>query len=373
MSGDRAVGVALARLVEQGVLSGAQRDAVVAEVARERADRASGGRWLAEVAAYAGAGLVLGGVVLLLDSAWDDLGKVAQLGVMAVVIVGLVAGGYAVAGGRAALFRGRASAVGAGAAGGSAAAEHGPGVPDSVPAGPDSGAGAIDRGRTSVAPPGSARARLGSALFALAAVCVAIFVGMALDGSSGEDWVWPVTAGLIAAVAGYAALPSFVGLFACAGFAPAAVAGVLDRFDGSHDVVFGLALLVLAGIWFAVSFFGYAEPTWAGYTAAVLTGLAGAQTAGDAGRPWAYGLTVLVAAVCFGLYGLRRHSVLVIGGALALAIGASTAVWDWTGGTAAAFVIVLIVGAVVLGAGVALLVREPRALREQRSDTGTPG
>ncbi|MEU0541022.1 DUF2157 domain-containing protein [Nocardia sp. NPDC005978] len=463
MAGDRSVGVALARLVERGVLTAGQRDAVVAEIDRVRDSRGAGVRWGAEVAAYAGAGLVLGGVVLLLDSAWEDLGRVAQLGVMAVVIAGLIAGGYLVAGGRAGLFRGfdtgrtvrrgldsgpgRSESAPAGI-GGATAAPGGPreesggsreesggsreesggsreesggprgesggpreesgdlreesgdlrgesggprGESDGVrgesgdlrgdPDGPRGESGGARResggapvaleptsggGGASSPGPGTSRVRLGAALFALAAGCVAVFVGIAVNGEAGDVWVWPVVAGLVAAVVGYAALPSVVGLLVCAGFAPAAWAGVLDAAGGSHDVVFGAGLLVLAGIWFGVAYFGFAVPAWAGYAAGIVTGLIGAQTAGDAGRPWAYGLTGLVAVACFALYRVRRSAVLVLGGALALAIGVSTAVWDWTGGTAAAFVIVLLVGAVVLGAGVALLVRE-------RGDTGTPG
>ncbi|MFE6862518.1 hypothetical protein [Nocardia sp. NPDC057668] len=350
---------------------------------------------------------MLGGVVLLLDSAWEDLGRVAQLGVMAVVIAGLIAGGYLVAGGRAGLFRGfdtgrtvrrevdsgsgRKESAPAGIGG--ATAEPGgpreesggprgesdgvrgdPGVPRGESGGARGESGGVPAaleptsggGGASSPGPGTSRGRLGSALFALAAGCVAVFVGIAVNGEPGDVWVWPVVAGLVAAVVGYVALPSVVGLLVCAGFAPAAWVGVLDAAGGSHDVVFGAGLLVLAGIWFGVAYFGFAVPAWAGYAAGIVTGLIGAQTAGDAGRPWAYGLTGLVAVACFALYRVRRSAVLVLGGALALAIGVSTAVWDWTGGTAAAFVIVLLVGAVVLGAGVALLVRE-------RGDTGTPG
>lgn len=330
---DRSVVAALARLVEQGVLTEEQREAVIVAVARERATKETGGRWIAEIAAYAGAGLLLGGFVLLLSSSWSDLDLTAQVSTLALVTVVLVVGGYALAGGLSALFvRGGAAQ--------------------------------------------SVAARLGAALFALAAVCVsALFARLLGDMDSPTSWVWAVLAGLVVAVIGYAALPSLVGLLTCAVFAPVVVAGFLLDIVKVDDLAIDLGVVAVGGIWFAVSRFGFAEPTWAGYSVAIVTGLAGALIAGEEATPWAYGLAFLVAVACFALYATQRTSVLVLGGAVALAIAVSIAVWDWTGGGTATFLIVLLAGALVLGFGITRLVghRDGTPAAQVGDRKGTPG
>src|SRR6266568_2245452 len=97
MTDDQRVGAALGRLVDEGVLSAAQRDAVVAALAQQRV-RPPVGRLLAEIAAYAGAGLLLGGIVLLMDSAWDKLDRLGQVLALAFVTAVLVVGGVVLAG-----------------------------------------------------------------------------------------------------------------------------------------------------------------------------------------------------------------------------------------------------------------------------------
>lgn len=310
---ERRVEAALERLVDDGVLTPDQRDAVATAIARERAAVAPP-RLFAEIAAYAGAGLVLGGILLLLNSSWNDLDTFGRTMTLLVLAIGLIVGGIALAG-RSALFT------------------RGPGA-QSVPQ------------------------RLAAALFVLAALCVAALVGTFID-DHGEDsaWVWATTAALVVAALGYAALPSLVGLLATGFFAGCAVSGLLSEVADVADVWVGIGLVVLGGIWFALSRFGLAAPSWAGYGTAIVTALAGAQVAGFDQVGWAYGLSVVVALLCFTLYATERHPILVLGGGVAIAVAVSEAAWELSDHAVEAAAAVSISGAMVLAVGAALLIR----------------
>ncbi|WP_435593504.1 DUF2157 domain-containing protein [Nocardia sp. bgisy118] len=265
------VGTALRRLVDEGVLTEAQRDAVAAEVAAEEAAaRPSPGKLVAEVAAYAGAGLLLGGLVLFLEASWGDLAQASRVAILAAVAIGLALGGIALAG-RASLFR---------------------------------------------SPVPTARTRLAAVLFALAAAALAGAVGAGIDDSgSDEAWVLAVCAGLVAAVLGYVALPSVVGMLACAGFAVPVVGGVLGTLLELDELWVGLGFFALGMVWFGLTRAGAFVEFWAGYAIAIALALLGAQWVDFEGRGVSAGLTVLVAIACFALYATHRSPVLVIGGA----------------------------------------------------------
>ncbi|NNH70324.1 DUF2157 domain-containing protein [Nocardia uniformis] len=316
MTDERRLGAALGRLVDEGVVTPAQRDAVAAAVAEERPGGGSLTRLFAEIAAYAGAGLVLGGIILLLDSTWDELDRLGQLITLTVLAVGLTVGGMLLAGGRSGLFV------------------------------RDAGARTVPM-------------RLAAVLFLLAALCVTAIVGTVADENGAEHaWLWAVTAGLVATAVGYAALPSLVGLLGTALFAGLTVGGSLREVVDAGDPWVGIGLVALGGIWFALSRSGHAAPPWAGYSIAIATALIGAQIAGYNQTAWTYTLTVLVAVVCFALYAGDRHGVLIIGGGAALALAVSQSVWDWSDHAAGGALTVLISGAIVLGVGAVLLLRD---------------
>ncbi|TQM28495.1 DUF2157 domain-containing protein [Nocardia bhagyanarayanae] len=315
MAYEQRVGAALRRLVDGGVLSAEQRDAVLAAVAAEEAAaRPSGGKLLAEVAAYAGAGLLLGGVMLFLGAAWDDLARTGRVAVLAAVAVGLVFGGVVLAG-RAALFH---------------------------------------------APAPSPRVRLAAVLFALAAAAVAGAVGSGIeDTGSDEAWVVAVGAGLVVAVAGYLALPSVVGMLACAAFSGPFVAGVLGEVIDLDDFWVGFGVFVLGSAWLLLAARGALVEAWAGYLLGIALALLGAHLV-DFGRElWSAGLTALVAVLCFALYPTRRSPMLIIGGAGAVTLAIVDAVPELSDGLGAAG-FVLIIGAVLVAAGAIALTRSPR-------------
>lgn len=319
---------ALADLVRRGVLDETQLGAVVTALAKPE-PRPTPARLLAEIAAYAGAGLLLSGVVLVLAESWDDMAKLGRFVLFVLVAVGVTVAGVATAGGWSMLFR---------------------------PA-----------WRRPASTGHTARTRLAAVFFALAAVSIAAAAGAILDdGNDTTDltWVYAAVAGLLAAVAGYAALPSLLGLLLGAGFSAASVSGLLDEVLGLDDLT-GPGLLVLGFGWLGVTRLGAVLERWAGYVAGVVLAVAGAQTVDMSDRMWpAYVLTTVVAVVCFALYATDRSWVLSLGGAAALTMAAVEAVVDWTGESAGASGAILVVGAVVLGIGSYLLTRSAKKSAE---------
>ncbi|WP_280250637.1 DUF2157 domain-containing protein [Nocardia abscessus] len=316
---DERAGAALGRLVAEGVLSASQADAVLTALAAERASAVARGKVLAEIAAYVGAGLLFGGIFLVASSSWDDLGRPVRVGVLAVVSAGLLLGGVLLTG--------------------------------------------VRLRRTSVH---SARARLAAVLFALGSVALAGSVGTALEGGGSDAaWVFACAAGAVIAVLGYLALPSVVGMLVCACFVPAAVAGLLTEVIDLEDTWGSVAVLLLGGVWFALARLGALIDTRVGYLIAIVTSVAAAQSVDIDGRTWAYGLTALVALVCFALYATQRSAVLVIGGGVAIALAAGEAVSDWTDDSLGAAAVVVAIGAITLALGAFRLVRP---WREKKAD-----
>lgn len=311
---------ALRGLVDQGVLTESQLDAVVTALSEDRSPPTPA-KLLSEIAAYAGAGLLLSGFVLLLAASWDDMARIGRVALFALVALGLAAAGVALAGGPAALFGAARRRI-------------------------------RDTGHTS-------RTRLAVVLFALAAAGVAAAVGSGIDdGNADFAWVYACLAGLVVGVLGYAAFPSLIGVLVCAGFAAAALSGVLNELWGIDDDLIGIGFLVLGVVWLGVARVGVVLERWAGYAVGILVALWGAQiTDAFAEHVMAYLLTALLAVVCFALYTTDRSPVLVLGGTAALSVAAAEAVWHWTGGSISAAGAVLVAGAVVLGIGSVLLTR----------------
>ncbi|WP_433522913.1 hypothetical protein ACQPZ2_38645 [Nocardia pseudovaccinii] len=312
-------GAALRRLVDEGVLTEAQRDAVAKALVAERTKPESPGKLLAEIAAYIGAGLVFGALALLLISSWDDLQRTGRVVIFGLVSAGLALGAITLAGGVSALF-----------------------------------------GRSAV-PPGS-RVRLATVLFALASGSVAVTVGSAIDGGDIDDaWVSACLAGLVVAVLGYLALPSVIGLLVAAWYSVVLVPGVLDEVFGVEEVWIGLGLLVLGAIWFALTRIGVVVETWAGYLVAVLISAAGVVTVYVDAERAGFVLAVTVAVVCFALQATQRSAVLMIGGAVMIALAVGSAVAHWFDDGVGVMVAILIIGTVVLALGAWLLTRQSKS------------
>ncbi|MFR9728715.1 DUF2157 domain-containing protein [Saccharopolyspora sp. MS10] len=312
---------ALERLVERGTLDQEQADAVRAEFAAEPAPR-RGGLW--EVLGYAGGALVLGGAALLLGMSWEDLSRTARVGLLAAASALLIAVGLGVAG-----------------------------SPTGV------------RGLALAEP--SPRSRIVAVLFALASGTTAMAVGSALEDVAAvdEDLV-ASAAGLLVAVAGCAVLPSVPGLLASGAFGwwgALLLAGVepVEGVFGDGQLVEMVLLIALGLVWAALSAGGVLERPGrdragrvrrdVGFGIAAATALSGAQWTIAGHQAWSYAVTFVLAVACFAAFLRVRATVLLVFGVLGVTVAVPEAVYDWTGGALSGPLIVLLVGAVLLGVG----------------------
>lgn len=308
---------ALGRLVEQGVITRGQADAVAA--ALESAERRPGarGRW-AEVLGYVGGGLVLAAVVTFMATAWDVLDTGARITLLAVVAGVLAAAGFGMAGGPA-LFR--------------RSAETAP-----------------------------ARRRIGGSLFALAALSTAFAAAEAAQEVLPSGFVpsaatWAAAAGLVVAVAAYALLrsaPGQVGLWAMGAFLVGfGVHEAVHESGGPWETASsaagtGLLLLGAVGITLAVAGVLREQGTAVGLGAVTAyTGALMLQT------PLNHAAELAVAAALFALFALWRSGARGSGSALVFGVIAATVavprlVWELTDGQVSAAGALLVAGAVLL-------------------------
>lgn len=308
------VGVALERLVAAGVISGEQRGAVLRAVdAEEYAERASAGRVIAEIVAYLGAALVAAGVALFLGRAWSDVAQTGRV-VLLLVVAGCAAGGAVVlAGGCDGVFR-----------------------------------------RVPIASAG--RTRLAAVLLVLAAGAVCGAVATAFGDGGGESAeIAASIAGLLVAVLGYLLVPSVLGMVAMGGFGLWSVVTATSELFDYRSVWPGVLLLLFGALWLVLAVARLFVAEWAGYLIGGLIAVVGAQSVTIGESPWRPVLTALVGVLCLVLYAVRREPVLVLGGAAAVAGAVAQAVADYTDGGPAAASLVLAIGAVVLTAGLVVL------------------
>ncbi len=155
-------------------------------------------------------------------------------------------------------------------------------------------------------------------------------------------------AGLVLAVAGYAAWPAVFAL-PVAGLAGAStVVGLVDLAGLSPSWIGG-GLLLLAAVWAVLVGFDVVRHRATGAGVAAALALIGAQFPEHAFI--VYSTTFVVALVCFGCYLADRMPILLIGGVIGVTIAVPEAVWDWSHGAINGAILVLLAGAVLLGAG----------------------
>lgn len=287
--------VALQGLVDKGVLTTEQADAVREALGQ---DEAGAPKWLAEAAGYVGGVLMLGGAGILMATQWDAMSKLmraASLGGITLVLL-LVAGFLA-------------------------------------------------------AVKSPVRHRVAGVLVAIASGTAALTAGVIAERWEGTA---AGLAGLAVATLGYAVLRNIPTLLAM-GATTVVVAAALpsDAWNG-RELSLTLVFLAAGAIWLALSYFEVLKPVpvalGIGGTLAIIGGQLG-LTVTDAPY-WGYGSTFVVALLCFALYGVRRTPVLLVGGVVGVALAAPEAVWSWTDGAAGGAVILLVAGAALIGASV---------------------
>lgn len=291
---------ALVRLVDDGVLTAEQGDAVRAALTVEEGVP----RRVAEVLGYLGGGLVLAGAALLIGTSWEELTRPARIVVLLVSATVLMGAGVLIAGGPRGLRAAKASA----------------------------------------------RTRVAGVLFGLTAV-VGGFAAATIAGS--HEGLWATSTMLVLAAFGYLALPSLACLaVAAVGCVAVAWQVVVEVFDADAPWLAGV-LIVVGVLWGVLTVAGVIRPAWAGFTAAAGIALIGGQVplGSSEWTPWGYLLTAGVALAGFAAYRLHRSPVLLAAGVVGFTLAVPEAIWDWTGGSVGGAAIVLIAGAVLLALG----------------------
>ncbi|MFC8386517.1 DUF2157 domain-containing protein [Nocardia sp. NPDC057272] len=313
------VDVALERLVASAVISGEQRGAVLRAVdEQERAGRASGGRVAAEIVAYLGAALVAAGLGLFIDKAWAQVAQSGRVVLLVVVAGCAMWGAVVLAEGCVGVFR-----------------------------------------RVPIASAG--RVRLAAVLLVLAAVSVTGAVTTAFDGHHGDATAVAASiAGLFTAVLGYLLVPSVLGTVAVACFGVASILSVTSELVDVRSPWQGIALMAFGALWFGLASARLLVAEWAGYVLGGVIAVIGAQSVTFGESLWRPCLTALIGVLCFVLYVLRRDAVLVLGGAAGIAIAVVQVVADYTAGGPVVACVVLGIGALVLTAGVVVVVGKQR-------------
>ena len=287
----------LHELTTRGVLSAEQEGAVIAALEDTGAPPRVPDR-IAEVAAYLGGGLVLGGAALVLGVSWEALSRVAKVGVLGGATVALLVAAFVVAGG---FFAVRT-------------VSH-------------------------------RRRRVVSTLFSLAAVTSAFTAGTA---TGSHEFVVGATAGLLVAVAAYVLVTTALGYLTLAAAAIVAVLAWIGELMPDSALPGGAALFALGIAGMVLSLVDVLKPAQLALAVGAATALFGAQQplAGD--EPVAYALTACLALACFATYFAVRSTVLLVAGVVATTIVVPEMVWDLTDGAVGGGLLLLVAGAVLL-------------------------
>ncbi|MGW4213561.1 DUF2157 domain-containing protein [Lentzea sp. NPDC004789] len=292
---------ALHALTVRGMLSAEQEQAVIAALEDTGVPPRFGDR-LAEVAAYLGGGLVLGGAVLVLGVSWEDLTRLARGGVLGATTASLVVAAFVVAGG--------------------------------IPA---------------VRSVAHRRRRVVSTLFSLAAVTAAFTAGTA---ASSHQVVVGTTTGLLVAVAAYAVVTTALGYLVLAAGAILTVIAWITELAPDSALSSGAALFALGLAGLFLSLVDVLRPIQLALAVGAATALFGAQQPLGGDAPIAYALTACLAFVCFVIYFGVRSTVLLVAGVIATTIVVPELVWDLTDGAVGGGVLLLVAGAVLLATSI---------------------
>jgi hypothetical protein len=297
----------LRSLVDNGVLLPEQGEAV--GTALTRASTRGDGRasWLVEAAGYVGGGLMLGGVTLFVATSWDELTRYSRSALLAAFALLFVAIGVAAAGGPRGIRR-------------LATGDH------------------------------AARRRIVGVLFGLAAVPAALATAVAVDAPHAGSYAGLV--GFAVALAGMLLVPTVAGLVAAAFMSVVAVASFGKEVLHASDLNMGLLLIVVGVAWAVLAVLRLLPSVPVGLSIGTGLGLIGAQVPlfSDASAPWGYGLTFAFAVACFVAYRWQRSAVLLVAGVLGSTLAVPEAVTDWTDGAVGGSMVLLLAGAVLVGA-----------------------
>jgi hypothetical protein len=314
-----AVSAALQDLVADGTLTAAQADRVAARLAvaaDPSAEPAAGpvvaparqGGRLAEIAGYAGGALLLGAVALFLSTGWSDLSDPSQIAVLTGTAVLLIVAGAVIAVG----------------------------------------------GDTSLRDTGhahdSARRRLVSVLWTVAAASTAGAAGLAVDG---YELVAASAVGLVVAGVGYRLMPSAVGQLGGWLAAIGLVSGLIGELgDEPGTWLYAVALVSLGAVWAGLAVTRVLDETESGLALGAGLALFAAQLPliDSDHELLGYLLTAGVAAAGFAGYLATRSWAVLGAGVLGTTFVVPEALHDWTDGSVSAAGSLLVAGLTLLAA-----------------------
>ncbi len=309
---------ALEQLVAQGTIDSDQAGAVKAALWKPGSGRkaANPASVLIEVAGYVGGGLILGGALLLVSLNYTTLGASNSSLLLAGYAVVLIVAAILVAGGPAQVRR--------------LADHHAP-----------------------------VRQRLVGVLLAVSSGPAALAAGVR---TVEHPALVAGLVGLVVAAAAYTILPTVPGVLAMAALSATATAGAAQVPD-YHTLLMPLSFIGLGVVWAVVSALGAITPRHLGLAIGGIFAIYGAQWAyHDQTAPFAYGLTFLIALICFVAYWLDRATALLVLGVISTTIAVPEAIMDWTNDALSGPAILLVSGVVLVGASaLGLWLRSRRA------------
>lgn len=320
---------ALYELVDNEVLTEEQARAVLTAL-EERKDAVAGRRRLLwEVAGYLGGVLILGGSLLLAESAWDSLNTTTRAGVLALAALLLACAGTVIG---------------------------------------------VTHGMRSLAASPGARGRIVSVLYALCSITGATAVGIAVPDV--HEMFPPMATGMVLALAGYLAMPAVPGMLAMAAFSALTVRSVGEQLFGgppesyADQPVFGssgaiaVGLLCVGALWCVLALRGVLASRPVGLAAGVVITLIGAHwSIMGPDRWWAHVVSFLVAVVFLACFLHLRDVVFLTGALIGVLLAVYRVIPDLFAGTVEASLLVVALGAVLLAVGAVGLSRMTRAER----------
>ncbi|MBA2769872.1 MAG: hypothetical protein H0U35_12260 [Sporichthyaceae bacterium] len=310
-------------VVADDVLTRQQADVILQRVAvgDSAVDKAAPDRRgrLAEIAGYLGGALALSAAALFLGTEWSDLEDATRAAFLLVAGAVLVAGGVAIVIG--------------------------------------SGLGPDGLGRQ----PDSARRRLVSTLWGLAAAALSGGVGVLVES---DPAVVAAATGLLLGGVAYLLVPGGPGHVAAGLAATALVGSAVDELaETTTSTAYALSFVALAAAWATLTAARVLRERDLGFSIAALLALIGAQLpviTGSGSQGLAYALTAAVAAAGYAGFVLTRGWPVLVAGVIATTLVVPEALHDWTEGS------VSVAGALLM-AGLTLLAASAVGLRLSKS------
>jgi hypothetical protein len=196
----------------------------------------------------------------------------------------------------------------------------------------------------------SARHHVAGLLFAVAAGSAGAAVGVL---ATAHQWFAGSAVGLMAAVLGYAVLPTASGVLAVSALSVGLAVSTAAEVVGPRPLAVGAALVAVGALLCLASAVGPVRHGEFGVSIGAVIALAGAQLplAEAEAVGWSYGLSFAVAVACFVLFHEVPAVMLLVVGTCGVALAVLEATWNVTSGPASLVATLAATGATLMVAG----------------------